>query len=216
MGLGLWVAFVTGLAEGGMLAVWTAMPPRVPLLPTTLMVVFVLLSGTATFRRLVAALPMWQPVAIQTFRLGVEVALWRLYLEGDAPVQLTFEGRNLDGLVGLTAPLVALGLATGWSGPRLTIVWNLLGLALLANAVGTTATSVPGPLRLDWSGEPFTAIGTWPVVWIPAFLAPTGVFLHVVSIRQAVARRTGWRRYAQGDSTRTCNTDHAKLEGINV
>lgn len=187
-GLGLWLAFVTELAEGGMLAVWTALPPRIPLLPTTLVVTFALLSRTETCRLLVAALPMWQPVALQTFRVGVEVALWRLYLEGYAPVQLTFEGRNFDGLAGLTAPLMALGLAIGWAGPRLTVAWNLLGLGLLANAIGTTPTSVPGPLHLVWGGEAFTAIADWPVVWIPALLAPTGVLLHVVSIRQAIAR----------------------------
>ncbi|MHC5539854.1 hypothetical protein ACYOEI_16670, partial [Singulisphaera rosea] len=43
------------------------------------------------------------------------------------------------------------------------------------------------PLHLDWPGDPFTAIATWPVVWIPALLAPIGIALHVVSILQALA-----------------------------
>ena len=131
---------------------------------------------------------MWQPVALQTFRIGVELAFWRLGLEGIAPVQVTFEGRNFDGLVGLTALIVAAGIAFGWFGPWAAIAWNLFGLAMLANAIGTVATSAPGPLHLNWPGEPFTAIATWPVIWIPALLAPVGIFLHVVSIRQAFAR----------------------------
>jgi hypothetical protein len=146
------------------------------------------LSRTRTFRRLLAEVPLWQPVALQTFRVGVELAFWRLQLEGIAPVQVTFEGRNLDALVGLTAPVVAAGIATGWVGPRVTVAWNLFGLAMLVNAIGTVATSAPVPFHLDWPGEPFTAIATWPVVWIPALLAPVGIFLHVVSIRQSLFR----------------------------
>jgi hypothetical protein len=59
---------------------------------------------------------------------------------------------------------------------------------MLFNAIGTAATSTPGPLHLSWTGEPFTAIAAWPVVWIPALLAPIGVSLHIASIRQALAR----------------------------
>ncbi len=93
-----------------------------------------------------------------------------------------------DALVGLTAPVGAAGIAAGWVGPRVTVAWNLFGLAMLLNAIGTVATSTPGPLHLDWPGEPFTALATWPVIWIPALLAPAAIFLHVVSIRQSLAR----------------------------
>jgi len=122
------------------------------------------------------------------FRVGVELAFWRLHLEGLAPVQVTFEGRNFDVLVGLTAPVGAAGIAAGGVGPRVTVAWNLFGLAMLLNAIGTVATSTPGPLHLAWPGEPFTATAAWPVIWIPALLAPAAIFLHVVSIRQSLAR----------------------------
>ena len=127
-------------------------------------------------------------MALQAFRVVVELAFWRLHWEGVVPVQMTFEGRNFDVLVGLTAPVVAAGIAAGRVGPRATIAWNLFGLAMLVNAIGTAATSAPGPLHLGWPGEPFTAIAAWPVIWIPALLAPVGIFLHVVSIRQSFGR----------------------------
>ena len=108
--------------------------------PLSALVTFALLSRTQTFRRLLVEVPPWQPVAIQTFRLGVELAFWRLHAEGLAPAQVTFEGRNFDGLlVGLTAPVVANGIMTGWVGPRMTVAWNLFGLAMLFNAIGTVA-----------------------------------------------------------------------------
>src|SRR6266446_8471603 len=76
---------------------------------------------------------------------------------------------------------VAAGIAAGGGGPRVTVAWHLFGLAMLLNAIGTVATSTPGPLHLDWPGEPFTAIAAWPVIWIPALLAPAAIFLHVSS-----------------------------------
>ncbi len=187
-GLVAWLAATAALAESGSLGVWDARPPREPLLPLTALATFLLCSTTATFRDLLPFIPRWQPVLLQAFRLGVEFAFWRLHAEGLAPAQVTLEGRNLDVLVGLSAPLVAAGIASGRIGPRATIAWNLFGLAMLLNAIGTTATSVPGPAHLDWPGEPFTAIAAWPVVWIPAFLAPAAFFLHVVSIRQSLSR----------------------------
>jgi hypothetical protein len=189
-GLIVWLGVTAALAESGVLSNWAARPPRWPLLPFAALGTFILLGQTRTFRRLLADIPPWQPVALQTFRVGVEFAFWRFHQEGVAPIQVTFEGRNFDGLVGLTAPIVATGIAFGWFGPRLTIVWNLFGLAILANAIGTVATSSPGPLHLDWPGEPFTAIASWPIIWIPALLAPIGIFLHVVSIRQAIGPLT--------------------------
>jgi hypothetical protein len=187
-GFCLWLAVAAALAQSGVLADWTALPPRWPLLPLTALVTFFLLGLTPTYRRLLAELPPWQPVALQTFRLAVEIAFWRLHMEGVAPVQVTFEGRNFDALVGLTAPVAAAGIAFGWLGPRITIAWNLFGLAMVLNAIGTVASSTPGPLHLNWPGEPFTAIAIWPVIWIPALLAPIGITLHAVSIRQALAR----------------------------
>jgi hypothetical protein len=187
-GMIAWLAATAELAQSGFLSAWTSLPPRWPLLPLAALVTFVLIGQTRAFRRLLAEVPSCQPVILQTFRAGVELAFWRLSMEGIAPVQVTFEGRNFDGLVGLTAPVVAAGIAFDWIGPRMTIAWNLFGLAMLANAIGTVATSTPGPLHLNWPGEPFTAIANWPVIWIPALLAPAGIFLHVVSIRQSLAR----------------------------
>jgi len=187
-GMIVWLTATATLAQSGVLSDWTARPPRWPLLPLSALVTSILLGRTRTFRRMLAEIPPWQTVALQTFRVGVELAFWRLHLQGVAPVQVTFEGRNFDALVGLTAPVVAAGIASGWFGPRMTIVWNLFGLAMLFNAIGTVATSTPGPFHLDWPGEPFTAIATWPVIWIPALLAPIGILLHVVSICQALAR----------------------------
>ena len=131
--------------------------------------------------------PAW-PIAIQTMRLPIEIALYLLFAAGQVPKQMTFEGRNFDIVVGLTAPLVAWAVAKGKASRGLVIGWNLLGLALLLNVVTIAVTSMPGPLHLDWPGAPLTAPATFPAVWLPAFLVPVALFGHVASLRRTFTR----------------------------
>jgi hypothetical protein len=44
---------------------------------------------------------------MQTFRIGVELLLHRLYLDGLAPRVVTYQGGNMDIWIGLSAPLIA-------------------------------------------------------------------------------------------------------------
>jgi hypothetical protein len=189
LALCLWLLVTGLLASSGVLAVWTSRPPRWPLLPLTALVATVAYNRTALAKALVASTPRAWPIAAQTFRVAVELAIFALHEAGRAPRQITFEGRNFDILVGLTAPLIAWLVARRRISPTSVALWNVLGLAILANTMGTVATSTPGPLHLDWAGAPFTAVASWPVVWLPALLAPLAVFLHVLSLRQALTDR---------------------------
>lgn len=172
-----------------MLTAWTSRPPRWPLLPLTAFLAIFFIVRTTKAKTLLTNIPRAWPIAAQTFRVGVELALFALHAEGRAPVQITFEGRNFDILVGLTAPLVSWLVAKRDLARGAVIAWNVLGLAVLANTVGTVATSTPGPLHLNWAGAPLTAIVEWPIIWLPAFLMPLAVFLHIVSLRQNLAHR---------------------------
>lgn len=188
-----WLGLTSALALSGVLAEWTSRPPRVGWLPLAAMVMLVSLSRTTYATRLILEMPATWPLALQSFRILVELGLLWLWQEGRAPIQVTFEGRNFDIVAGATAPLLAAavyahGLRT-WAVP-LVLLWNVVGLGLLANIMFTAAASIPGPMQVPWPGGTFEALATWPVVWIPSFLAPVAVFLHVVSIRQVLAARS--------------------------
>jgi hypothetical protein len=183
-GLSLWLLFTAALARSGALAAWDARPPRLPLVPLSAFGAFLALNQTGAARALFAATPRHLVLGVQVFRVPVELVLYGLFAAGRAPVQITFEGRNFDILVGLTAPLAAWLARSGRGSPRLLAGWNLLGLGVLANTIFTVVTSTPGPQHLAWPGEPFTAIAAWPMVWLPAFLAPLAIALHVVSLQQ--------------------------------
>ena len=185
--LAVWLAIAFALASSGFLSNWTAKPPRMPLIPLVAFVALIAVHRSAAFVKLLRATPRHWPVALQTFRIGVELCFWRLYVTGGAPQQVTFEGRNFDVVVGLTAPVVALAIWKYGMGRRIVIVWNVLGIAILGNTIVTALSSLPGPLHHDWPGGVFTAIADSPFVLIPAFLAPFAIFLHVFSIRQRAA-----------------------------
>ncbi|WP_158620439.1 MULTISPECIES: hypothetical protein [Corallococcus] len=180
----LWLGATALLASSGVLSVQSARPSPWPLLPLSAITVLLVLGRTPLAKTLLANTPRYWPIAAQSFRIAVELILFAWHQDGRAPTQVTFEGRNFDILVGLTAPLVAWLVATNRVAPKLVLLWNVLGLAVLANTIFTVATSAPGPLHLDWPGVPFTAIATWPVIWLPALLAPLAVFLHVMSLCQ--------------------------------
>ncbi|WP_147451413.1 hypothetical protein [Corallococcus llansteffanensis] len=184
--LALWLGATALLASTDVLSFRSARPSPWPLLPLSGIAALLLLGRAPLAKTLLANTPRHWPIVAQSFRIGVELIIFAWHQDGRAPNQITFEGRNFDILVGLTAPLVAWLVATNRVTPKPVLLWNVLGLAILANTVATVATSTPGPLHLDWPGAPFTAITTWPVLWLPALLVPLAVFLHVMSLRQTL------------------------------
>jgi drug/metabolite transporter superfamily protein YnfA len=185
-----WLGLTAALAGAGVLSRWDSVPPRIPLLPLTVLASMLVLSRTARFGRLLGAIPPAWPIGLQTFRAVVEVLLWGLFLEGRIPERMTFAGSNVDVVVGVSAPLLAGWMALGRPPRAVVAAWNALGLGLLANIVTIALRSAPGAMNAGWGGVPNTAIAEVPFVWLPAFLVPLAVFGHVASLRQlATARR---------------------------
>jgi len=187
LGIVAWLTISAAVASSGALQAFEARPPRLPMLPLSALVLSVALSSTKGFRRILSALPQDWPLALQTFRVGIELVLYLLFLDGLVPRQMTLEGGNVDVLVGLTAPVVALAARRAWVGRRWLLLWNVAGLASLANIVSTTLRGLPGPLHAHTMSVAPVIITVVPYVWIPAFAVPLAVLGHVVSSRRLLA-----------------------------
>jgi hypothetical protein len=187
-GIAAWLAITALVAASGALSDFTSKPPRLMVLLFATMALFTFATMRPVVRRLLAAAPRHWPIALQTMRIPIELALWGLFAAGKLPVQMTFEGRNFDVLVGLTAPFAVLAVARGFIGRRAAIAWNLASFGLLLNIMGIAITTFPGPLHLDWPGVSNVIVATPPFVWLPAFLVPVAFFGHVVSLRQLMQR----------------------------
>ena len=204
--IGWWVWQITlaALAFTGFFAVldqpWRALPTLV--LTMALTAWFALSRSSAWL--LLTPRSFW--VGLQSFRLPLELLLYNLYQSGVIGRQMTFAGLNYDIVIGITAPGVAFVLwrvarhrlpahpgkplhshqAEHWAKRWTTwgaILWNVLGLCLLANIVVVAVLSIPFPFQ-HFTQEPANRMVTaFPFVWLPTFLVPVALFAHLVSLR---------------------------------
>jgi len=185
-----WLALTATLADRGFFEDFYSLPPHMLLAIGPPLLVLLALTFTGRLDALLAALPRSWPVGAQTFRIAVEVVLWRLAVAGVAPEIMTFTGRNVDILVGLSAPVVAYFCFVRRTWPeRVAVWWNVAGIVILLNVVVHAQLSAPTQFRVFETEPPTTFIGDLPYIWLPAFLVPLAWLLHAVSLRQLRAPR---------------------------
>jgi hypothetical protein len=184
-----WMA-VWGVAAGrGALREWSRTPP--PFMG--LVVAVVLVSGALGFgpvgRRMARHVPLWLLVAVQAFRLPLELAMHGLYERGIMPVQMSYAGRNFDVLTGAGAILVAALLVTGRAGRALVWVWNVAGLFLVLNVVTVGVLSTP---RIQAFGPDHVNVFVTyvPFVWLPAVMVTAAISGRLVVFRALLSPST--------------------------
>ena len=181
----IWVALLGFLSLQGFFANFKSLPPR--LLPSLLvpLVGGLLFLRSAGARDLLARTPLQWPIYLQSFRIVMEIILWLLYVQHRAPVIMTFEGRNVDILVGLTAiPVGYLCFVRRTWSPRVALWWNVVSIFILLNVVVHAQLSTPSPFRVFVTDPPLTFIGYWPYILLPGFLVPLAWLGHAASIIQ--------------------------------
>ena len=180
-----WVALLGYLSLGGYFANFRSLPPRIlpaVLLPLVAGLVLLLSAGA---RDLLSRTPPQWPIYAQSFRVVMELILWLLSLQHRAPAIMTFEGRNVDILVGLTAiPVGYLCFVHRTWSPRVALWWNVAGILILLNVVVHAQLSTPSPLRVFVTDPPLTFIAYWPYILLPGFLVPLAWLLHAASLIQ--------------------------------
>ncbi len=184
-GMVLWLLILAVLAFAGFFADFHVLPPRhlVAVLPPVVITIYLLFSRR--FGRVLRLVPESWPIYLQTFRLPLEIILWLGFLGGFFPFQMTFEGFNYDIIVGLTAWMAGF-VFFGRSRYRRfeAIIWNSFGLILLFNIMVIAFFSAPSPFRVFMNEPPNRMVAYFPFIWIPGFLVPLGLALHLFSLKQ--------------------------------
>ena len=187
--LGGWLALTALLARAGFFEDFSRLPPRIFVALAPALVAIAALCRSAAVGRLLDEAPAGWLVYPQAFRIVMELILWRLFVVGAAPAIMTFEGRNMDILVGLSAPLVGRWCLTRRARPpRLAVGWNVAGILVLLSVVVHAQLSAPTSFRVYLTEPPLTFIAYVPWIWLPAFLVPLAWGLHALSIRQLLRR----------------------------
>ena len=187
----LWMAVAWSAAINGAFRTGTPLPalPLAIFLPVIVGAPVLLLSKRVG--RLLDATPASWLVAIQLYRV---LGSWALVaaLRGTLPAVFGAPAGIGDTLAGLLAVPAAIAVATGRvQGRRAAIGWNILGLADLAVAVTLGAITSPGPLQLIVPDVPSIGAGAYPGVLTPAFVVPSAILLHALSLRQLIRQRAG-------------------------
>ena len=178
----VWLAYAGLLGIAGVAGRYDQVPPGLLLLviPVVVSLLALTLSGPGT--ALARQIPLGLLIGFQVFRVGVELSLHHLSSLGLAPRIMTLEGGNIEIVIAVTAPMAAW-LVTRPSGRRIAWAWNLVGLVSLGNVVVRAVLSAPGPLQLIHAEVPDTAILLYPFTFIPGFMAPLALTLHVLAFR---------------------------------
>lgn len=183
-GLAIWLAYVGMLGYVGILQDLSLRPPGIAyvLLPVFLFMGFALVRSPGGLK-IALAFPLPLLLGAQSFRVGVELLLNQLWIDGVVPKMLTFEGANVDIFIGASAPLVAWIATRGRTGIRLALVWSVLGLLALANVAIRSAMTAPGPFNILHAEVPNLALSSFPFFYIAGFFAPLAGGLHILAIR---------------------------------
>ena len=189
VGLGIWLGVLAVLAGQGYFLEFQSMPPRLTLAGLLPLVAGLLMLPTHGTRHFLAVTPPERLIYLQSFRIVMEIILWALAVQGRAPKLMTFEGRNIDILVGLTAIPIGWMVVERRAWPVwVAAAWNVVGILILANVVVHAQLALPTPFRA-FVTEPSTAfLATFPYIWLVGFLVPFAFWLHAGSLVQ-LARR---------------------------
>lgn len=186
----LWTALACTAAING---AFRAGASSLPLLQTAILLPVIVgtpvLLLSKRMGQVLDALPTTWLVALQLYRIfGSQwLAYW---LRGLLPGLWALPAGTGDVLTGLFAVPVAIALASETAeGRKAAIFWNIFGLADFAVAIVLGMTMSPGPFQLIIPDGPQMAVDTFPNVLTPAFVVPSSILFHVLSLRQLYRRR---------------------------
>lgn len=183
-----WLTLLAVLAYSGFFLDFTTLPPKILLavLPMFILITYLLFSKSFS-NKVLRFIPQKWLVYIQSFRIVMELFLWLGFIVGYIPFQMTFEGLNFDIIVGITA-LMAGSLFFKQRRYRRfeAIIWNISGLLLLINIVVISVISTPSPFRIFMNEPANTMIAYFPFIWIPGFIVPFALAMHLFSLKQLI------------------------------
>jgi hypothetical protein len=188
LGAAVWMGMTALAAQSGALRNWTANPPPFALLVVAVVVIAVSIAFSPVGWRVARFVPLWVLVAVQAFRLPLELAMHAMYARGIMPEQMTYTGRNFDIVTGITALPIAALVASGRGGRALVAAWNVLGLALLLNVVVVAILATP---RFAYFGS--ERLNVWvtyvPFIWLPAVMVLAALAGHLVVFRALMRKK---------------------------
>lgn len=180
-----WHLYILALASSGILMNYD-FPPRFFLL---LILPAFIFTGAFIYKNRnyswLQNIPQHWLIYYQSFRILIETLFVFSVARGILHYHVTIEGYNYDMVYAPTALIVAFLFSRKIISPKAVIFWNYAGLGVIASIIFLflSTTYLPelyGSKSMLLSEE----FVLYPFVLVPAFLMPSAVFVHVLSIVQ--------------------------------
>jgi len=159
-----------------------SIPPRfgLVLIPTTILIIYGLLPKQQKW------VSETRRTKISTFlhsvRLPVEIVLFGLFINKMIPGIMTFEGRNYDILMGITAPIIGWLFIKQKVSKKILMGWNIIGLILILFILFNGILSAELPFQQFGFEQPNRALTYFPFVLLPSTIVPIVIWTHISDI----------------------------------
>jgi hypothetical protein len=184
----IWLAVTGILSFKEVFQNTSTIPPRLMIGIAPAILSIILLLTTKSGRRFTDSINLKKLTLVHTVRVPVEITLFILSTHKLIPELMTFAGRNLDILSGITAPIMYLVCFRGAAlkNRKLLLVWNFICLGLLLNIVINAILAAPFPFQQFAFDQPNVAVLYFPFTWLPFFIVMIVLYSHLAAIRQLV------------------------------
>jgi hypothetical protein len=180
-----WLGFQAVIGLLGFYTKTDTVPPRFLLLVLPPLFFIVCLFIFPKGRSFIDGLNLRTLTFLHIVRVPVELTLFFLAAQKVIPELMTFEGRNMDILSGLSAPIIYYwGFIKQTISKKVILIWNFICLGLLLNIVINAIFSAPFPFQKFAFDQPNIAVLYFPFVWLPCLIVPLVLLSHLVAIRQ--------------------------------
>jgi len=155
--ISIWSILQCALAYLGFYQITDSIPPRfgLVLVPVTMFIIYGLLPKQQHW--FIQHRKSQLSTVLHTVRLPVEIVLFGLFTHKMVPELMTFEGRNYDILMGITAPIIAWLFRKQKIPKKILLAWNGVGLV-------------------------HRAVNYFPFVLLPATIVPIVIWTHISDI----------------------------------
>ncbi|MCX6182518.1 MAG: hypothetical protein NT150_11395 [Bacteroidetes bacterium] len=184
----LWILIQGAIAYTGFYTVINTVPPRFALLILPAFVLIAFLFNTVRGKSFLDSFDQQWLTYLHVVRIPVEMVLYWLFIAEYVPELMTFEGRNLDILSGLSAPIIAYMTFNKNLNRKIILFWNFICLGLLFNIVINAILAAPSAFQVQAFDQPNVGVFYFPFVWLPCFIVPVVLLSHLVCIRQIIKK----------------------------
>ena len=164
--------------------------PRIPLVAGFTFLLIILAFAIPRSKALINNIPITTLHYIHIVRIPLQMVIWWLAVSKAMPMDVTFEGSNLDILSGISAPFAAVFMVGARSKSKLgAIIWNVIALGLLINFIQMAISYTPYFYTPSLSKASNLAVFYFPYILMPTFIMPVLICSHLVALNQLIFKK---------------------------